>query len=1043
MPIGQRTSWGSGAQPKRPPGPDSASQPLDAAALVDRCELQRFFEVLFRDASDDSFVSLRIFDQHDRSKLPWIEGIKVGDTRLIDEIEAAAIRAARALAPAVFAPPVSTFNNLTRARRDNLVNGLAIAVDLDKGDTGENLKKLEYLIGPATVVVRSGGSWTDPATGKDFAKRHVYWRLSEPTNDIASHNLLILARHDAALLVGADLSGASPVHPFRWPGSVHTKDPAHPVPCRIERINEQAEVHLEDAAEKLGEVVNALGLGSSRGDGQDQATDQHPPAELSDLASALDAIPVEGMAHIEWVVIGMALHNATGGAEAGLKLFDKFSQRSPGDYDRKGLEVQWRSFANKPTGKRLRTAGTIYYLAQQNGWRFSPRQEPEPDPKPSAEPKADDNIRTWPEMDAEAFYGPAGEVVDAIPPTTEVDPVGVPGGPLIEIRPGETERIVDEIEAALLISDRHLYRRGGFVVAVGVDRMQTWDRRIVETQIIEERGDHALLEDFEAVAQFHKFNARAKKNVRCSPGISLVLAYKERRTRLRLPNLVGVVNCPSIRVNGDLVAKPGFDAATGILFDPLGVDFPPVPENPTKALAESALKRIKRLLRTFPFVIDPDRAVALSLILTAIARPHLPSAPLHGFDAPLAGSGKSKLVDIASILANGHEAGVIAQGETREETEKRLSTLLMRGDPLIAVDNCELPLEGDLINQALTQTWVNLRILGQSQAVKVRCASLITATGNNLTLKGDVTRRSLVSRLDPKCERPELKQFDYDPIADAKENRGQLVADALTILRAYQCAGRPNSPPPLQGFIEWSNTIRASLIWLGEADPVKSMDRLRETDPVLANLKAVLTAWRDEFGDASTTTNDIVGAANGTQATSEPGTFDRLRDALLVVAGRGGKIETRKLGQWLGKNVDRVVDLGGGDLVVLEPAGLLHGAQQWRVVSREPEQHEQAADFGFSEGGLGGLGGAVQATQAKMSMSHMTSPVNGWAVPHPSHPTHPDVRWRCDRHDHRQSRPPTVAPSNDGARFRQSDERLRSNRRRLSKRGRSFVEFQK
>jgi hypothetical protein len=60
---------------------------------------------------------------------------------------------------------------------------------------------------------------------------------------------------------------------------------------------------------------------------------------------------------------------------------------------------------------------------------------------------------------------------------------------------------------------------------------------------------------------------------------------------------------------------------------------------------------------------------------------------MHGFDAPVAGAGKSKLVDIASILARGCEAGVIAQGEDREEAEKRLSTLLMRGDPIIAIDN--------------------------------------------------------------------------------------------------------------------------------------------------------------------------------------------------------------------------------------------------------------------------------------------------------------------------------------------------------------------
>ena len=222
--------------------------------------------------------------------------------------------------------------------------------------------------------------------------RDQYWRLSEPTCDLASHNTLALARHDAALLVGADLSGASPVHPFRWPGSVHTKDPAHPVPCRIERINEQAEVHLEEAAEKLSEAVHALGIGSPRGDGQDRTTDQHPAAELSDLASALAAIPVEGMAHVEWIIIGMALHNATDGSDAGLELFDAFSKRSP-DYDRKGLEAQWRSFARKPFGKRLRTARSIFYYARQHGWRVSAEDQSSADEPPHDEHATDEKPR--------------------------------------------------------------------------------------------------------------------------------------------------------------------------------------------------------------------------------------------------------------------------------------------------------------------------------------------------------------------------------------------------------------------------------------------------------------------------------------------------------------------------------------------------------------------------------------------------------------------------------------------------------------------------
>jgi hypothetical protein len=230
MPVEQQPAWGSGAQPKRPPGPDSVSEPPDAGELVNRDDLQRFVEALFRYADQGSYLSLRVFP-HDRSKPPLlIKGVKVGDRRLIDKLEEAALRAARAPAPAVFAPPVATFSNPMHATRGDLTNGLAIAIELDEGDTGKKLGELEYLIGPATVVVQSGGMWTDPATKKKFAKLHVYWRLSEPTIDLSSHNTLVLARHDAALLVGADLSGASPVHPFRWPGSVHTKNPMRPFP---------------------------------------------------------------------------------------------------------------------------------------------------------------------------------------------------------------------------------------------------------------------------------------------------------------------------------------------------------------------------------------------------------------------------------------------------------------------------------------------------------------------------------------------------------------------------------------------------------------------------------------------------------------------------------------------------------------------------------------------------------------------------------------------------------------------------------------------
>jgi putative DNA primase/helicase len=283
--------------------------------------------------------------------------------------------------------------------------------------------------------------------------------------------------------------------------------------------------------------------------------------------------------------------------------------------------------------------------------------------------------------------------------------------PPIEIRIGETGKVVDEIERRLIASDLGLYQRGGAIVSTGSAKMPTHEGGEVTTQIIAKRGDYALIEDFEAVARFLGFNKKGKL-VPCQPPMRLIRTLKDREHRLRLPVLTGIVNCPSISTDGQLLDQPGYDPRTGILFDPLGVTFPRVPDFPTKQDAERALKRILELLATFDLVGEDDIAVALSLIITAVARRGLRFAPLHGFTAPVAGAGKSKIVDLASIIATGHEAGVVALGKNEEETHKTLSSMLMRGDPMISIDNCDGPLEGALLNQMLTQTQIELRVLG-------------------------------------------------------------------------------------------------------------------------------------------------------------------------------------------------------------------------------------------------------------------------------------------------------------------------------------------
>jgi putative DNA primase/helicase len=518
-----------------------------------------------------------------------------------------------------------------------------------------------------------------------------------------------------------------------------------------------------------------------------------------------------------------------------------------------------------------------------------------------------------------------------------------PAPPEIVLRPGEIERIVNETEAALIAEQeaipvvKRLFRRGGTIVSIGFNIEPTHDEKTVETQLIVQAGDYALTERVAATASFMKYDRRRKKLNRVDPPHNIAVTLKQRKYDLKLPALVAVVNCPQFMANGQIMAEPGFNPATGIFFDPRGVSFPPVPTNPTRAEVRAAFSTILWLYQTFSFEADQDKAVALSLPLTLLARTGMETAPLHAFDAPVAGSGKSKLVSIASIIATGHDAGVIAQGHTAEEFEKRLATQLMKGKQLIAIDNCNSPLDGDLLNQALTQSTLEMRILGESRDIVARCTPVLSSTGNNLIIVGDMTRRGLKGRLDPKTERPELLQFDYDPIADVRRRRGEFVTAALTILRAYCVAGRPGRLPELQSFAEWSDAVRSALVWVGIADPVKTQETLRTNDPIRAALVRVAEAWRTMFGTDPMTASAAIAQAEertnvGTPANEKWVIANPIiNEALMSVAGRNRAINPDALGRYLLKSKDKVLKLDDDVLVRFEKRDTRQGVAVWAL----------------------------------------------------------------------------------------------------------------
>ncbi len=396
---------------------------------------------------------------------------------------------------------------------------------------------------------------------------------------------------------------------------------------------------------------------------------------------------------------------------------------------------------------------------------------------------------------------------------------------IVHVHPGTMQTTVDEVERVLLAAGRGLYQRRNEIVSAEQAKIEVRNSKIVDSMIIVPRGARALVEDLSACAIIQRWDKREKKYIAIDAPVAVVQTLQQRIGRLNFPVLTGLVFAPTMRPDGSVIDTLGNDSDTGLLFNPMGVAFPPVPHSPSMPEAHAALGILSELISDFPFIDSEgtdgaSKSAALSAILTACARPAFPHAPLHAFTAPTAGTGKSKLVDIASVLAKGHECRVTAMGRTGEELEKRLGSLMIEGDNFITIDNCEWPLGNDFLCQMLTQPVLKPRILGKSESPECSATKMfVGATGNNLQITGDLTRRALLCSLDAGVERPELREFDVEPVAEAKQKRPQLVVAALTALRGYITAGCPDQNiTHLGSFEEWSKLVRSALLWLGYGD---------------------------------------------------------------------------------------------------------------------------------------------------------------------------------------------------------------------------------
>jgi hypothetical protein len=311
-----------------------------------------------------------------------------------------------------------------------------------------------------------------------------------------------------------------------------------------------------------------------------------------------------------------------------------------------------------------------------------------------------------------------------------------------------------------------------------------------------------------------------------------------------LRSLVSVTHTPVVRADGTVLVRPGFDDDSGMLY---------LPDRGLRVPSESkGLPLLLEMTEGFDFVSDHDRVNYFAALLTPLMRQMIPPPyPLVAVGAPQPGSGKSLLTSLIRIL----HGGVFRSEVVRDQNElrKQITSILdTTAAPVITFDNLNGVFRSSTFDGLLTSaTWTD-RVLGSSSDLTVPNDRLWTITGNNLSLGGDLKRRTVWVTIDPKMEHPETRTgFKHEALEQwVEENRGEILAALLGLVTDWVDAGMPDEKAErTDSFGKWQQIMSGILSHAGLPGVLNHADSIRQSGLEDEDEWAVfLRAIRDRFG---------------------------------------------------------------------------------------------------------------------------------------------------------------------------------------------------